>query len=318
MKKIFAIFAATALMLSFAACNKKDKNEPDQPSQDTTKVDPSKATELTMSGIYMVEADYGMIYIIGTATDGSKGLSVCVYPAQSVNTDVTDANVLADYTFLAELDAQGKATKSYPLSNIALKTKVNMSTYVMTVTGTFEANSVKYDLTLTAQYYEEESDEYEWDEEIPFSATFATYTIDDEYYEDYGDLIVEAYTVDGKYIGLDMYSGAETLLPGEYTISDSEDAFTVYPGSTDGEYLYWSFAGIEGEEGGYTNVWYLVSGKVTVNEDGSIVVNAVNSNEQAIQCTLAAPAASAPAKAKAQKGQKGIKRAPFRFQDLKK
>lgn len=317
MKKFFSFFAATALMLSFAACDKKDKNEPDQPIQDTTQVDPSKATELTMSGIYMVEADYGMIYIIGTATDGSKGLSVCVYPAKSVNTDVTDDNVIASSTFLADLDAEGKVVKSYELSSVALKTKVNMSTYVMTVTGTFEANSVKYDLTLTAQYYEEESDEYEWDEETPFSASFATYTINDEFLEDYGDLIIEASAADGKYIGLDMYSGAATLLPGEYTISDSGEAFTVYPGSTDGEYLYWSFAGIEGEEG-YTNVWYLVSGKVTVNEDGSIVVNAVNSNEQAIQCTLAAPAASAPAKAKAQKGQKGIKRAPFRFQDLKK
>ena len=93
-----------------------------------------------------------------------------------------------------------------------------------------------------------------------------------------------------EFISIELWlpSGASELVAGEYPVSDEEgEPQTVFAGLLDGGFLYGSYAGSVDEEG-YINVpfWFLVNGKVTVNENGSIDVDAVNCAGAKIQCHL--------------------------------
>jgi hypothetical protein len=104
-----------------------------------------------------------------------------------------------------------------------------------------------------------------------FVVNFANYNVDDQYLAQYGVLIVEAQDAQNNYISLEMNVSA--IVPGVYNIGEEED---VAAGSID-QYIYGSFAGVLTSDGNINvPLWCLVAGTVTVNEDLSIDVDAVN------------------------------------------
>ncbi len=152
-------------------------------------------------------------------------------------------------------------------------------------------------LTVTAlsnEGGEEEDDTYKYDEDAALIRDFAIYTIDDTYLAQYGSVYVEAEDEYGYYIILDVTlpTGASELVAGTYTIDNSYGPQTVFSGYYDSSSQYSmtpSFAATLVEYQGdlyYDKVWWIVSGTVTVDTNGKITVNAVNSKEQSIQVTL--------------------------------
>ena len=299
MKKLFYLFAVVAVVASLASCNKKD-----EPAEEN-KLEFEAALDATY-------ASMGYYEIYGMTKDAAWGIDTYVYGFQSLTEELTDDNFYNPTLY--QMDAAGEKVKAqFPISDIKLKGSVDEAQTTWTLTGAFTANDVEYKVTL-AVALPEPADPYEWDEDsADYAENFATYTIDDEYLAEDGDIVVKAENDNNGYVALDFYvpEGATGLVAGEYTVSDSEDAMTVYAGQGDGSYIYYSFAAYT-TTGGIEKVWYLVSGKVTVNADGSIVVAAKNSNGKNINCTLTAPAAegggdvAAPAKKARKAIAKGV------------
>ena len=81
--------------------------------------------------------------------------------------------------------------------------------------------------------------------------------------------------------------GESTLVAGEYPIDNSENPGTLYASSgvnSQGGLTY-SFVGIQGSQS-WTNVWFLVAGKATIDDKGVITIAGLNSNNQTISVTL--------------------------------
>lgn len=159
----------------------------------------------------------------------------------------------------------------------------NEATRTATVTGTFlgqnENDVPLFTLNLSA-VAPEPSPYLDYDEQDKdFLEVFETYEVNDKYLSTYGDLIITASNENGARAGLDMYigEGESTLTPGQYAINDSEDPMTVYPGSCNGTSVYYSFLGYTDAEGYITDMWFPVSGTITVSETGVISIDALNS-----------------------------------------
>ena len=164
---------------------------------------------------------------------------------------------------------------------------------VVTIKGDLtatDANIYRFDLT----YDPAQENPYKFDQDVDFSATFSSYTIDDEDFEDYGVIYVEG-EEDGKYIVIEFFLPESITTPsavaGIYPVNTSTDDQTVMSGSYDGE-VYPSFAGTLDDEGYVEKIWYLVTGNVTVADNFDITVAAKNSKDHNIAVTLKATSTS--------------------------
>ena len=164
---------------------------------------------------------------------------------------------------------------------------------VVTVKGDLTAtngNIYRFDLT----YDPSQENPYKFDQDVDFSATFSSYTIDDEDFEEYGVIYVEG-EEDGKYIVIEFFLPESITTPsavaGIYPVNTSTDDQTVMSGSYDGE-VYPSFAGTLDDEGYVEKIWYLVTGNVTVADNFDITVAAKNSKDHNIAVTLKATSTS--------------------------
>lgn len=137
-------------------------------------------------------------------------------------------------------------------------------------------------------------DLHPWDEETDFIKTFASYTIDDSDFEEYGSLYVETLDDDMNYIILDITlpTGATGLVPGVYTIDDTYDLKTVHSGIYDEDYgIIPSYAAVLVEEEGelmIDNIWWIVAGTVTIDDELNITVEATNSLGKIVKVYLTA------------------------------
>lgn len=305
MKKLFYLFAVAVLAISLASCNKKDEPTPEPTPANSLVFDAALDASYASLGFYEV---YGM------TADTAWFIDWLVYGFESLNTTLTEENLYEPTLAKVNADRSGIETE-YEITKANLKGSVNADATLWTITGTITANETEYTVKITAALPEPE-DPHEYDEEASnFAENFATYTLNDEYLADYSYMAVEAENENKATVMLGFYvpEGATSLVAGEYTVSDSQAAMTVEEGTFEGGYVYASFAAYLDAEGYLANVWYLVSGKVIVNADGSIVLNAVNSKGKTITGTLTAPAAAeqgpeggAPAKKMARKAIKGV------------
>ena len=130
---------------------------------------------------------------------------------------------------------------------------------------------------------------YKYDEDVNYAATFDSYEIDDTDFDDSGFITTQA-SQDGKgvMIGMFLPATATEAVPvaGTYPINDTYQPQTVAAGYFDEtEGLIPSIAAlISGTSA--TNIWYLVSGTVTVNEYKTLTVVAKNSKNRDITITL--------------------------------
>lgn len=238
----------------------------------------------------------GLYQLYGYTADGSNYISVVFYSQQVAGT-YTKADMYLDYSYIVEFVGNDTIFLD-PLAADLTVTMDNLG--AISCTGTMlvqnyydPSDIVNYTINLSAGFEDETPVGIQYDEQnADFNEAFATYEIDNQYLAQYGDLLISAENNAGAFISLDMYipAGTSALAAGTYTIADTENPLTVYPGLFQDGYIYPSCAGYQSAQG-VTNVWFLVSGTVVVNADGSIVVNAQNSYGKSIQATLNASTA---------------------------
>lgn len=139
------------------------------------------------------------------------------------------------------------------------------------------------------QFEVEEGSGSPYDAEEDFNVDFADYEIDSEYAETYGVLYIEASNDDNDYISIELWlpEGATELTAGTYTVSAEEGEPATVTACYIDQYIYGSFAGSLDAEG-YINIpfWFFAEGEVTVQEDGVILVDVVNTKGAAIKSQL--------------------------------
>ena len=167
-----------------------------------------------------------------------------------------------------------------------------------TLTGTMVFVSEKdqtdehaMEVHLTARYTVPTERHYEGDSETAYEGSFDAYLVNDRYLDEYKALLVESANDEGQAIELLFYlpAGATSLLPGEYPVKADQSPRSVAAssGQNDGGIAY-SFVGSVGPRGSFVSpYWFIVDGSVVVAEDGSIVVDALNSFGQSVYCVLA-------------------------------
>lgn len=131
---------------------------------------------------------------------------------------------------------------------------------------------------------------YVYDEDDNFAATFESYEIDDSGFEEYKVILISATQDDqSAMIGMFLPATATEAVPvaGTYPINGTYQPQTVAAGYyDDSEGLIPSIATLLDDSGDASNVWYLISGTVTVNENKTLTVVAKNSRGHNIALTL--------------------------------
>ena len=124
-----------------------------------------------------------------------------------------------------------------------------------------------------------------------FIVDFPNPTITLDYIASDGIILVNATNDDLTTISLEfnVASDAEGLAAGEYAINTTGDEGTLSAGDgiDDSNYLVGSFAGNRNASNQITTpIWWIVSGTVTVAENGVITIDAVNTYDKKIQCVV--------------------------------
>jgi len=179
----------------------------------------------------------------------------------AVSTETTGAAGVNEYAIAADYQAAGNV-------------------YVLKVTSAHNTQITKIEVYSEGEGGGESGEGIEYDEDADLTYAFNSYTVDDEYLLDDGDVIIEAFDEQSGYkVVLDLYVplSASGLVAGTYPINDSYEASSVAAGLFDEGMIYPSYAGIVDGEGLLEKVWYLVSGTVTVSEELNIGVVAKNS-----------------------------------------
>ena len=127
-----------------------------------------------------------------------------------------------------------------------------------------------------------------------FEAFFADYTLDTSEQALNGDIFVYARNAEGACVALDMYlADLETeITAGVYPVIQGTDISNPYMTCHSSEGIIAGFT--TPSYAGYLNadselqspVWYIMAGTVTVDADGRMEVNAINSAERTIHCIL--------------------------------
>ena len=171
-------------------------------------------------------------------------------------------------------------------NDVALYTEGAAGTFTLIVWGAGANN-----MTTEASVHEFEAEEQEgspYDSAEAFEIEFADYELDDQYLAQYHVLGASAEDEDGNYIYIEfnLASGATELAAGTYQIAETGAAGTVTTGSVD-QYIYGSFAGHLTASGQISiPFWLFAEGSVTVAEDETITVDALNTKGAAITVVL--------------------------------
>ncbi|SDH41203.1 hypothetical protein SAMN04487901_12616 [Prevotella communis] len=123
-----------------------------------------------------------------------------------------------------------------------------------------------------------------------FKENFVVYELDTDHIED-NVVYLSAMNENKAVVLLELWvdDNATTLTPGTYPISDSHLPQTVSMShgiDESGSITEKTFAGFLDSEGTLIDTWFLVSGTVTVAEDGVVTIDAVNSNDKKVQCVI--------------------------------
>ncbi len=194
------------------------------------------------------------------------------------------ADLAASYSYVVS----GSAKVTFTEGSITVAVDENE---VVTIKGQLvgtDGNTYKFDLTFDPNEYV--VDPYKYDEDQDFTATFSSYKVEEE---SDGEFSITAVS-DGKAVVLTAFlptgATAEQAAGKTFPINDSGDEQTVAAGSYDEtEGILPSFAALINTSYQPTNVWYLVSGTVTVDANLNITVAAKNSKGRNINIQLNNP-----------------------------
>ena len=157
-----------------------------------------------------------------------------------------------------------------------------------------EADIVEYTLALSCVRDKKDEPMTGDATDADFEAFFADYTLDTSEQALNGDIFVYARNAEGACVALDMYlADLETeITAGVYPVIQGTDISNPYMTCHASEGIIAGFT--TPSYAGYLNtdselqspVWYIMAGTVTVDADGRMEVNAINSAERTIHCIL--------------------------------
>ena len=237
--------------------------------------------------------DYGAFEVFGYNTDETQAIDLVVNYGTNMTGNFTEENMELDYSFVAtDCNAEEKTAKFFQVLFADIQSVFNEEDNTISITGTLlcrnsndNADIPEFTVNINAKV----PAPFERDEKADLSHDFASYTINDENLEDFG--IIDITANDGEAaIALTVFAGEGKtgLTAGTYTISDTEAPMTVLAseGMEHSGALTFSLVGLINETKKFTNVWYLVSGTVEVDDNGTITVDALNSNGNKVECKL--------------------------------
>jgi hypothetical protein len=252
---------------------------------------PEKQEELTITNAELIY-DGEVWQLQGMNDEETRYIALVAYEAEVAGHFETES--FDDYySYVAFIDEAGEAEDYYDLRAADITIEVNDG--IATLTGTMvglgeeSGEAIEFILNITAEVSEDDGcTQYDAEEGNDFIVDFADVEIDDQYAEAYSVWFVGGEDEDGNYLSLQIYA-PEGLAAGEYPVlEDSEEAFVV-AGELDlneGS-IYGSFAGVLTSNGQIqVPLWCLVAGTVTLNENGSVDVDAVNCAGAIIKCHL--------------------------------
>jgi hypothetical protein len=268
----------------------------------------TKPTKTREESITITDAELNIMpktgdwQVVGFNADSSRFVAIDII-SKEVGGNYTEEDIDANYTYIANVllrnDSLLAAEQFEPISlNITVVFNAQDSTAV--ITGTYLGQGYKdktdvpeFTLNISAKvstYIPSGVSPYDSDED--FVLDFDSYEVSDVYLAQYGVLLVDAVNEQGKTVSLEVYpeAGASDLTAGEYPVNATNAPKTIGAGEIEGS-IYGSFAGNLNAEGKIlVPLWLIVEGKVTVNENGSIEVDAKNTKGAAIKCNLKARA----------------------------
>ena len=229
-------------------------------------------------------ADEGWWQIMGQNEGYAVSLSNVGGATEAAGTYTIDQMDPA-YTYVKPVNGTEKITFTEGSVVVAVDAETEIVTVTATLLGT-DGNT--YDISMV--YDPSKVDPYQYDEEEDdFEYTFESYIVNDKYVATNGILIVNAQS---ETTAVTMYlipaQGQTALTAGEYTVVTEPAYGTVLAGSYN-QGVSPSYAATLVTEAGQLyldQVWYFVSGKVTVDANLNIVVDALNSKGKAIKATL--------------------------------
>ena len=234
---------------------------------------------------------------VGFNADQSRYVSVAAY-ADTVAGTYGKYDLALSYTYVVALGAD---TLYYTPLTADLVVTFNEADSTFTITGTMlaqnddDATDVPF-FTINMSGKQQASGSttggIQYDEqEADFNGTFTAYNEYDDYLAQYGIIMIEAENDNDEYVLMYLVANAgdATLMPGQYSITSSWEDETwaggtviqgMYDASSTNGGVYPSYAATLIEQSGtlyLDQIWFFVSGSVTVNSDYSIDVAALNS-----------------------------------------
>mgnify|MGYP006988844016 CR=1 FL=1 len=247
----------------------------------------------------VIYEDYGDWQVTGFNADYSRYVSIDIL-SDVVAGEYTIDDVYAYYTYVYNVEEgeEGlEVAESFDPLKLNITVTFNETDSTATITGTYRGQGYyddtdvpEFTLDITAKVSIYVAPDYDAAED--FVVDFDDYVVNDTYLESDGVLFISSVTENNEYIRLELWlpDDAEGLVAGEYLVSDYEYvSSTVTSGELYNGYIYGSFASTVDEDG-YINVplWLITEGTVTVAEDLTITVDAVNPKGAAIKCHLGA------------------------------
>ena len=237
------------------------------------------------AGLYIYENPNKFI-IWGCNEDSSRVVSIAVLSDAITGTYTIDSLDLYNSYIAYDMNQMGYIKDKFSFLDANISVQYDAETGEAVLAGTILAQSdyhasdvPEFTLLIKAQPAHPHLD-YDTDN-ADFEAVYNDYELDlDNIAKGYAIVTAKNETSQAA-IAFIIGEGATSFPAGTYTCSLKGEEMTVYTGSCDGQYVYVSYF----MDSNY-NIWFPFAGTATVDEEGVIVFDALNSYDRTIKVTL--------------------------------
>lgn len=241
------------------------------------------------AGLYLYENPNKFI-IWGCNEDSSRVVSISVFSNEVTGVYTIDSIDLYNSYVAYDMNEMGYIKDKFSFLDASISVQYDAETGEAVLAGTILAQSdyhasdvPEFTLLIKAQPAHPHLD-YDTDN-ADFEAVYDEYELEEQYEK--GFVIVEAENETSvAALAFILGAGDTTFTAGTYTCSLKGEPMTVYTGNCDGQTVYVSFFAKLNEQGYLTDLWFPYAGTATVDEEGVIVFDALNSYDRTIKVTL--------------------------------
>jgi len=243
-------------------------------------------TEPGEAGIYLYENPNKFV-IWGCNADSSRVVSISVFSDAVTGVYTIDSIDLYNSYVAYDMNERGYIKDKFSFLDASISVQYDAETGEAVLAGTILAQSdyhasdvPEFTLLIKAQPAHPHLD-FDTDN-ADFEAEYADYEVIAEDYEG-GFVILQAENETSMtMLAFFVAEGDSTFTAGTYTCSLKGEPMTVYTGSCDGQSVYPSFF----MDKNTYDIWFPYAGNATVDEEGVIVFDALNSYDRTIKVTL--------------------------------